>query len=198
SVVMTNKSLTGPNRGYACGHLYFETEGMMDRLAEKLGLDPAEVRRRNLIPPDELPYRTPTGGYYDSGDYPKTLQMALATARHDAPGPGPPDDRVADHRRRARAQAPGHHRRRRDGHVHPRVVDLVGDVLEPLRIGGDERSGAGGAQAEGQARGVRGAPDGRARQRRRVQGRRRQAEARQGPVLHREGSGRARPLEHGV
>src|SRR5216117_1100466 len=49
SVVMTNKSLTGPNRGYACGHLYFETEGMMDRLAEKLGLDPVEVRRRNLL-----------------------------------------------------------------------------------------------------------------------------------------------------
>src|SRR5438046_7114794 len=83
STVMTNKSLTGPNRGYACGHLYFETEGMMDRLAEKLGLDPAEVRRRNLIPPDELPYRTPTGGYYDSGDYPKTLQMALDMARYD-------------------------------------------------------------------------------------------------------------------
>ena len=50
STVMTNKSLTGPNRGYACGHLYFETERMMDLLAEKLGLDPVEVRRRNLIP----------------------------------------------------------------------------------------------------------------------------------------------------
>src|SRR5256886_1231891 len=37
SVVMTNKSLTGPNRGYACGHLYFETEGMIDRLADPLG-----------------------------------------------------------------------------------------------------------------------------------------------------------------
>src|SRR5256712_11452304 len=36
SVVMTNKSLTGPNRGYACGHLYFETERMMDLLAERL------------------------------------------------------------------------------------------------------------------------------------------------------------------
>src|SRR2546427_644619 len=39
SVVMTNKSLTGPNRGYAGGHLYFETEGMMDRLADEVGLD---------------------------------------------------------------------------------------------------------------------------------------------------------------
>src|SRR3989440_5480482 len=83
SVVMTNKSLTGPNRGYACGHLYFETEGMMDRLAEKLGLDPVEVRRRNLLRPEQFPYRTPTGGYYDSGDYPAALDKAAHIARHD-------------------------------------------------------------------------------------------------------------------
>ena len=82
SVVMTNKSLTGPNRGYACGHLYFETEGMMDRLAEKLGLDPAEVRRRNFIPADQLPYRTPTGGLYDSGDYAATFDRALEIAKY--------------------------------------------------------------------------------------------------------------------
>jgi 2-furoyl-CoA dehydrogenase large subunit len=79
---MTNKSLTGPNRGYACGHLYFETEGMMDRLADRLGLDPAEVRRRNFIEASALPYRTPTGGLYDSGDYPKTFDMALEIAKY--------------------------------------------------------------------------------------------------------------------
>jgi 2-furoyl-CoA dehydrogenase large subunit len=83
SVVMTNKSLTGPNRGYACGHLYFETEGMMDRLAEKLGLDPAEVRRRNLIVPEQMPYRTPTGGLYDSGDYPAAFDKALELGKYD-------------------------------------------------------------------------------------------------------------------
>jgi 2-furoyl-CoA dehydrogenase large subunit len=83
SVVMTNKSLTGPNRGYACGHLYFETEGMIDRLAEALGMDPAEVRRRNLIQPGQFPYRTPTGGLYDSGDYGRTFQIALDTAGYD-------------------------------------------------------------------------------------------------------------------
>ena len=83
STVMTNKSLTGPNRGYACGHLYFETEGMMDRLAEKLGLDPVEVRRRNLIPASAFPYRTPTGGLYDSGDYPATLDKAVELAKYD-------------------------------------------------------------------------------------------------------------------
>jgi 2-furoyl-CoA dehydrogenase large subunit len=83
SVVMTNKSLTGPNRGYACGHLYFETERMMDLLAERLGMDPVEVRRRNLIQPGQFPYRTPTGGLYDSGDYPAALEKAIQIARYD-------------------------------------------------------------------------------------------------------------------
>jgi 2-furoyl-CoA dehydrogenase large subunit len=83
SVVMTNKSLTGPNRGYACGHLYFETEGMMDRLAETLGMDPAEVRRRNLLGPAQMPYRTPTGGLYDSGDYPAAFEKALELAKYE-------------------------------------------------------------------------------------------------------------------
>jgi 2-furoyl-CoA dehydrogenase large subunit len=82
SVVMTNKSLTGPNRGYACGHLYFETERMMDLLAQRLGLDPVELRRRNLIQPAQLPYRTPTGGLYDSGDYPAALERAVEIARY--------------------------------------------------------------------------------------------------------------------
>jgi 2-furoyl-CoA dehydrogenase large subunit len=82
SVVMTNKSLTGPNRGYACGHLYFETEGMMDRLAATLGLDPAEVRRRNLLRAEQMPYRTPTGGFYDSGDYPAAFDKALELAKY--------------------------------------------------------------------------------------------------------------------
>ena len=84
SVVMTNKSLTGPNRGYACGHLYFETEGMIDRLAGKLGMDPAEVRRKNLIQADAFPYRTPTGGLYDSGDYPAAFDKALEIANYEA------------------------------------------------------------------------------------------------------------------
>jgi 2-furoyl-CoA dehydrogenase large subunit len=83
SVVMTNKSLTGPNRGYACGHLYFETERMMDLLAARLGLDPVEVRRRNLLPAGTFPYRTPSGGLYDSGDYPAALDKAVALARYD-------------------------------------------------------------------------------------------------------------------
>jgi 2-furoyl-CoA dehydrogenase large subunit len=76
-VVMTNKSLTGPNRGYACGHLYFEIERMVDLLSLRLGMDPAEVRRRNFIQPGQFPYRTPSGGLYDSGDYPAAFERAL-------------------------------------------------------------------------------------------------------------------------
>jgi 2-furoyl-CoA dehydrogenase large subunit len=79
-VVMTNKSLTGPNRGYACGHLYFEIERMVDLLSLRLGMDPAEVRRRNFIQPGQFPYRTPSGGLYDSGDYPAAFERALETA----------------------------------------------------------------------------------------------------------------------
>ena len=82
NVVMTNKSLTGPNRGYACGHLYFEIERMVDLLAEKIDMDPAEVRRRNFIQPGEFPYRTPSGGLYDSGDYPAAFEKALEVAKY--------------------------------------------------------------------------------------------------------------------
>lgn len=80
SIVVTNKSLTGPNRGYACQHLYFPIERLMDEAAVKLDLDPVEIRRRNLIDPHQMPYKTPTGGEYDAGDYPLTLQRAVEVA----------------------------------------------------------------------------------------------------------------------
>ena len=82
-VVMTNKSLTGPNRGYACQHLYFEIEGMVDLLAEQLGMDPADVRRRNFIRPNQFPYRTPSGGLYDSGDYPAVFEKLLQRSQYE-------------------------------------------------------------------------------------------------------------------
>ena len=81
-MVMTNKSLTGPNRGYACGHLYFETERMMDLLADAARARP---RRGAAAQPDSrasaFPYRTPTGGLYDSGDYAAALDTALEVGR---------------------------------------------------------------------------------------------------------------------
>jgi 2-furoyl-CoA dehydrogenase large subunit len=81
-VVTTNKCPTGPNRGYGCQQLYFEMERVVDLLAEKLGMDPAEVRRKNLIPTNQFPYTTATGGIYDAGDYVACLEMALKKANY--------------------------------------------------------------------------------------------------------------------
>jgi 2-furoyl-CoA dehydrogenase large subunit len=76
-VVGTNKCLTAPNRGYGCQELYFSVERLVDMVAAKLGMDPAEIRLKNFIQPDQFPYTTATGGIYDAGDYPKAFQMAL-------------------------------------------------------------------------------------------------------------------------
>jgi 2-furoyl-CoA dehydrogenase large subunit len=78
--MMTNKCPTGPNRGYGCQQIYFEQERMMDMAAEKLGLDPVEIRLRNFIAADAFPYTTPSGGIYDSGDYQKAMKLAVDMA----------------------------------------------------------------------------------------------------------------------
>jgi 2-furoyl-CoA dehydrogenase large subunit len=81
-VVLTNRCPTGLNRGFGGPQLYLALERTMDLAANRLGLDPAELRRRNLIHGYELPYRTPTGALYDSGDYEACLDDALELARY--------------------------------------------------------------------------------------------------------------------
>ncbi len=75
--VVTNKCPVIPNRGIGKPGMCFVWERMMDRVAQDLNLDPIEVRRKNLIQPDEMPYTTPSGNVYDSGDYPGLLQGLL-------------------------------------------------------------------------------------------------------------------------
>jgi carbon-monoxide dehydrogenase large subunit len=59
----------------------FATERMLDRLARRLALDPLELRRRNLIPPEAMPYPTGLGGItYDGGDFPRLLEAAAERA----------------------------------------------------------------------------------------------------------------------
>ena len=82
--VVTNKAPTGLNRGFGGQQLYFGLERLMDKIAVDLGLDVAEVRRRNLIRADAFPYATPTGGIYDSGDYPRAFELALKNLDYDA------------------------------------------------------------------------------------------------------------------
>jgi carbon-monoxide dehydrogenase large subunit len=69
----------GAGRPEAC----FVIERLMDQAARALGIDPAEIRRRNFIPPGAFPFRTATGQVYDSGDYPEALERALAAADYD-------------------------------------------------------------------------------------------------------------------
>ncbi|MCE2525512.1 MAG: xanthine dehydrogenase family protein, partial [Acidimicrobiia bacterium] len=79
-VVHTNRCPTGLNRGFGGPQLYLALERIMARGAARLGLDPAEVARRNLVAPEAFPYRTATGGLYDSGDYAACLDDVLAAA----------------------------------------------------------------------------------------------------------------------
>ena len=82
-VVVTNTMPSGLNRGFGGPQLYLALERTMTIAAKRLELDPAEVRRRNLIPAEAFPYRTPSGALYDSGDYEACLDDALGLARYD-------------------------------------------------------------------------------------------------------------------
>jgi 2-furoyl-CoA dehydrogenase large subunit len=82
-VVLTNRLPSGLNRGFGGPQLYFGLERTMAIAARRLGIDPAEVARRNLVPADAFPYETPSGGLYDSGDYEACLDEALALAGWD-------------------------------------------------------------------------------------------------------------------
>jgi aerobic carbon-monoxide dehydrogenase large subunit len=82
--VATTKSPEGAYRGVGLPVSTFVHERVMDVLAGELRIDRAEIRRRNLILADELPYTTVSHQRYDSGDYPLALERALATIDYDA------------------------------------------------------------------------------------------------------------------
>ena len=75
--VLTTKCPSGANRGIGKPFMCFAIERAMALLARRLGQDPAELRLRNYVTADEMPYTTPPGAQYDSGDYPATLRRAL-------------------------------------------------------------------------------------------------------------------------
>ena len=81
--VITNKNNQSPYRGFGQSPHNFVLERSVDRIAASLGLDPAEIRFRNFIQPDAFPYEIPSGAIYDSGNYPKLLEMALELADYD-------------------------------------------------------------------------------------------------------------------
>ncbi len=77
TIVCTNKLPASPYRGMGPPPHNFVLEQMMDIAARGTGMDPAELRRRNYIPPDKFPYTIPSGNEYDSGDYEAALDKVL-------------------------------------------------------------------------------------------------------------------------
>src|SRR5258706_3364114 len=88
TVAYTNKVPTTPVRGAGRPQAVFAMERLMDRAAKELRIDPAEIRRRNLIVPSQMPYpvgltfRDGKPVIYDSGDYPTVLEKALALSAY--------------------------------------------------------------------------------------------------------------------
>jgi CO/xanthine dehydrogenase Mo-binding subunit len=81
--VLTNKCPVGPNRGYSRLQHLWMIERIVDIVAHELGFDPVGLRRKNYPRPDEYPYETPNGCFYDSGDLPRMLDLALELADYD-------------------------------------------------------------------------------------------------------------------
>jgi carbon-monoxide dehydrogenase large subunit len=82
--VLTNTVMVDAYRGAGRPEATYLIERMVDLVAGELGMDPAEIRRRNFIPPDDFPYSSPTGVIYDSGNYAPTLEKALQAIGYDA------------------------------------------------------------------------------------------------------------------
>ena len=78
--VMTNTSPTGAYRGAGRPEAIYITERLMDAAAREMRLDPAELRRRNLIAPAQMPYKNAMGQAYDSGRFEQILDQGLALA----------------------------------------------------------------------------------------------------------------------
>ena len=79
-MVLTNAAPLGPYRGAGRPEAIYLIERLIDEAARAMNIDRAELRRRNLIPPSAMPYKTPNGPIYDSGDFEAILDKALALA----------------------------------------------------------------------------------------------------------------------
>jgi aerobic carbon-monoxide dehydrogenase large subunit len=94
--VYTNTTPTGPYRGAGRPEATYAIERVIDVAARELGIDPIELRRRNLIPPSAMPFKTGLVFTYDCGEFERVMTMALTQS-----------DRAGFERRRAEARARG-------------------------------------------------------------------------------------------
>ncbi|SDB69709.1 xanthine dehydrogenase family protein molybdopterin-binding subunit [Belnapia rosea] len=80
TALLTNAAPTAPYRGAGRPEAIYLIERLMDAAARKMGLDPAELRRRNMIRPEQMPYTNAMGQTYDSGSFAQILDEGLAAA----------------------------------------------------------------------------------------------------------------------
>src|SRR5215469_10706859 len=84
TAVLTNTMTIAPYRGGGRPEPIYATETIIDKAAHQLGLEPAELRRRNTIDAGAMPFRTALGQIYDCGDFPKNLQDCLSLADYES------------------------------------------------------------------------------------------------------------------
>ncbi len=83
-VALTNKTPYGAYRGYGQPESNFVREVLLDRLARRIGQDPVELRRKNLLRPEDMPWKSAGGAVYDSGDYQRCLDLAVNRIGYDS------------------------------------------------------------------------------------------------------------------
>ncbi len=135
--VFTNTTPVGAYRGAGRPEANYYMERLVEAAAAEMGIDRVELRRRNHIPPEAMPYKAPNGTTYDSGDFTNLLERGVTTRRLErlcrAPGgkPGPRPDARPRHQRLPRTDRPTRprdgryplraERRCDDHHRHPRL-----------------------------------------------------------------------------
>jgi aerobic carbon-monoxide dehydrogenase large subunit len=83
-LALTNTTPTTAYRGAGRPNVTYLVERLVDEAAREMRIDPIELRRRNLIPKNAYPYKTPTGSLYDSGDLPGLLEKVVAFSQWDS------------------------------------------------------------------------------------------------------------------
>ncbi|MFQ5911551.1 MAG: xanthine dehydrogenase family protein molybdopterin-binding subunit, partial [Nitrospinota bacterium] len=81
--VVTNKTPFGAHRGFGKSEAAYAIERLVSIIAHRLNLDPAEIRLKNFVPPEDFPYVSVTGTRYDSGNYAEALKKALKLADYE-------------------------------------------------------------------------------------------------------------------
>jgi carbon-monoxide dehydrogenase large subunit len=100
--IFTNTVPVDAVRGAGRPEATYLLERLIDKAARELGIDRVEIRRKNLIQPDQFPYQTPVALQYDIGDYPATLDMALQAIDYEKLG-----ERKAESEKRGRLRGFG-------------------------------------------------------------------------------------------